>query len=126
MDNIANLTIFEDEDEIDNLVYNSDVVYKDGEKPFDVVRVTKKDFSVFELHRKYKNGSLKLDADFQRSDVWSAKQKSELIESIFMGLPLPIFYFKLSDDADYVVVDGRQRLTTLFEFMTDKFTLKNL
>lgn len=126
MENMNNTLLFENDDEIDELEYNSDIVYKEGEKPFDVVRVTKKDFSVFELHRKYQNGSLKLDADFQRSNVWLPKQKCELIESIFMGLPLPIFYFKLSDDANYVVVDGRQRLTTLFEYMSDGFVLRNL
>ena len=73
---------------------------------FESVRVTKKDFSVYELYRKYKKGQLRLDVDFQRRKVWEPKQKSELIESILMGLPLPIFYFKQQTNSDYVVVDG--------------------
>ena len=43
-----------------------------------------------------------------------------------MGLPLPIFYFKQQDNTTYVVVDGKQRLTALFEYMDDKFALKGL
>ncbi len=43
-----------------------------------------------------------------------------------MGLPLPIFYFKQQDNATYVVVDGKQRLTALFEYLDNEFVLKGL
>lgn len=43
-----------------------------------------------------------------------------------MGLPLPIFYFKQQNNSTYVVVDGKQRLSTLFEFLNNGFTLKSL
>ena len=93
---------------------------------FKEVHVTKKDFSVFELARKYKKGDLILDVSFERKLVWKERQKCELIESILMGLPLPIFYFKQLENGKFVVVDGKQRLSTLFEFLDDKFALKNL
>lgn len=113
---------FENEDELNRLEYEGN-----GEKPlFESVKVTKKDFSIFELHRKYKKRQLILEVDFQRKDVWKYKQKCELIESILMGLPLPIFYFKLQSNSNYVVVDGKQRLSTLFEFLENKFVLKSL
>lgn len=112
----------ENEEELDQLEYSGN-----DEKPlFESVKVTKKDFSIFELHRKYKKGQLILEVDFQRNTVWKSKQKCELIESILMGLPLPIFYFKLQNNSKYVVVDGKQRLSTLFEFLENKFTLKSL
>lgn len=119
---IENDISLENEDELNNLEYLGD-----EEKPlFESVRVTKKDFSVYELYRKYKKDQLILEVDFQRNTVWGYKQKCELIESILMGLPLPIFYFKQQNNATYVVVDGKQRLSTLFEFLNNDFTLKSL
>lgn len=46
--------------------------------------------------------------------MWDNRQKSELIESVLMGIPLPIFYLNETKDGQLVVVDGRQRLTTFF------------
>ncbi|SFR59487.1 DUF262 domain-containing protein [Anaeromicropila populeti] len=112
----------ENAEELDLLEYSDTSDYP----VFKSVRVTKKDFSIFELFRRYENGRLILEVDFQRKNVWGDKQKSELIESILMGLPLPIFYFKQQDDTIYVVVDGKQRLSTLFDFLGNKFELKNL
>ena len=43
-----------------------------------------------------------------------------------MGLPLPIFYLKQMDNATYVIVDGKQRLSTLFDLIDNKFVLKSL
>ena len=113
---------------IENADELTELKYSDNEERpiFESVRVTKKDFSVFELFRKYNNGKLILDVDFQRNFVWNSKQQSELLESILMGLPLPIFYFKQQDDSTYVVVDGKQRLSALFAFLDNKFALKNL
>ena len=59
--------------------------YDGREDDYRLVRVTKKDFSLYELFRKYNNGKLILDVDFQRRDVWKNAQKIELIESILMG-----------------------------------------
>lgn len=43
-----------------------------------------------------------------------------------MGIPLPLIYLAENEDGKLVVVDGRQRLSTFFEFLDDKFKLKNL
>ena len=69
---------------------------------------------------------LDLSPLFQRGLVWNIKQKSELIESIIMGIPIPVFYVKERPDGVYVVVDGKQRLSTLFDFINNKFALGNL
>lgn len=119
---LENEISLENEEELNNLEYSGS-----EEKPlFASVRVTKKDFSIYELYRKYKKQQLVLEVDFQRNTVWEPKQKCELIESILMGLPLPIFYFKQQNNSTYVVVDGKQRLSTLFEFLNNGFTLKSL
>lgn len=118
----------EDDIQIENVEELNDLTYTTPNEGyvFKEVHVTKKDFSVFELARKYKKGDLILDVSFERKLVWKERQKCELIESILMGLPLPIFYFKQLENGKFVVVDGKQRLSTLFEFLDDKFALKNL
>ena len=119
---IEDEVLLENEEELNELEY-----FGDEEKPiFESVRVTKKDFSIYELYRKYKKKQLILEVDFQRNEVWGPKQKCELIESILMGLPLPIFYFKQQNNSTYVVVDGKQILSTLFDFLSDGFPLKSL
>ena len=92
------------------------------------VNIVPESASVFQLKRKRDKipPLLKLDPDFQRHTVWSPKQKSELIESILMGLPIPIIYVKEDDKGVYIIVDGRQRLTTFFQFMSHEFPLQNL
>ena len=101
-----------------------DEIYPDAE-----VNIARDPVSVFQLKRKYDKQPkplLVLDPDFQREEVWNPKQKSELIESILMGIPLPLIYVKEDNNGIYIIVDGRQRLTTLFDFMNDKFKLKGL
>ena len=102
----------------------NDEIYPDAE-----VNIARDPVSVFQLKRKYDKQPkplLVLDPDFQREEVWNPKQKSELIESILMGIPLPLIYVKEDNNGVYIIVDGRQRLTTLFDFMNNKFKLKGL
>jgi len=92
------------------------------------VNIVPESASVFQLKRKHDKTPplIKLDPDFQRHSVWLPKQKSELIESILMGIPLPLIYVKEDDKGVYIIVDGRQRLTTLFQFMNHEFPLQKL
>lgn len=96
--------------------------------PDAIVNIVPESASVFQLKRKHDKHPplIKLDPDFQRHTVWSPKQKSELIESILMGIPLPLIYVKEDDQGVYIIVDGRQRLTTLFQFMNHEFPLQSL
>lgn len=90
------------------------------------IKVEKEQFSIFEFHRRYKKEQVKLDPDFQRKDRWNEKQKCELIESILMGLPLPYFYFSEDREGKKIAIDGKQRLTAIFEFLENRFKLNNL
>jgi len=70
---------------------------------------------VFEM---LENGEINLKPDFQRSaDLWSETQKSRLIESILLGIPLPSFYFNEDESGNYEVIDGLQRLCALKDFI---------
>ena len=67
------------------------------------------------------------EIDYQRkSNAWDSKQKSRLIESLIMRIPLPIFYFDGSEKP-WKVIDGLHRLTTLYSFIREEsFELKEL
>lgn len=72
-------------------------------------------------------GEIELQPDFQRKDrVWPKIRKSKLIESMLMGLPLPVFYFAEKPNGDWIIVDGLQRITTIYDFMRGEFFLEDL
>lgn len=96
--------------------------------PDAVLNISRETASVFQLKRKWEKlpSMLDLTPDFQRELVWPARKKCELIESILMGIPLPAFYVREQDNGVYVVVDGKQRLTTLFDYIDGRFKLEGL
>lgn len=122
--------VIENQEELEELtsVSDTDNAEKGKVYPMTNIKVERGFYTMFELKRKYdkKDKRIILDADFQRADVWGTRQKCELIESVLMGLPLPIFYFNQNKMGQLIVVDGRQRLTALFEYMNDKFALSKL
>lgn len=62
--------------------------------------------------------------DYQRDYIWSETQASRLIQTIFLKLPLPaIFTTDLKHGKPFEIVDGRQRLTTIFNFIDGKLKL---
>src|SRR6266480_1644032 len=73
------------------------------------------------LHDKHKKGKLILQPDFQRRFVWDRKKSSRLIESVLLSVPLPIIYLSEQPDGKEYVIDGQQRLTSMFSFIDGKF-----
>lgn len=115
--------------------YNTVEVEVDGEElqedsqedyPNLSIKIEQVQYSIFELKRKYDRKLICIDPDFQRNAVWGSRQKSELIESVIMGIPLPLIYLAENADGKLIVVDGRQRLNTFFDFLDNKFRLRNL
>lgn len=92
----------------------------------DKIKVHSKQFSVKLIAEMIDNGDIDFTPDFQRNFVWDSHQKSRLIESILLRIPLPMFYFAEDEEGRVTVVDGLQRLTTIKEFMDNKFPLKGL
>ena len=79
------------------------------------------------LVRRIRNGALDLHPEFQRSSgIWTNTNKSRLIESLLIRIPIPSLYFDASDDDHWSVIDGLQRLSTIYEFVNDHFKLSNL
>jgi hypothetical protein len=75
-----------------------------------------------------KNDEIDLLTGFQRkTDLWDETEQSRLIESILISLPLSAFYFDVSDDGKWLVINGLQRLCTFKNFIIDKkLRLQNL
>lgn len=72
------------------------------------------------LFENYKDGDLILSPDFQRRFVWNKLKASSLIESIVLNVPLPLIFTAEIDDGEEVV-DGQQRLTSIFSYIDGTF-----
>lgn len=64
------------------------------------------DKAIIDLVRMYEDDELVLRPDWQRYYVWSNKQASQLIESLFLRLPIPLIYLAEEQDQTFSVVDG--------------------
>lgn len=73
--------------------------------------------SLGEIASLYRDGELRLHPEFQREFRWSETQKSNLIESVMLGIPIPPIFVVQNEDGVWDVIDGLQRLSTFFEFM---------
>lgn len=65
----------------------------------------------------YERKELDIHPEFQRFFRWTPKQKSRLIESILLGIPIPQIFVSQRPDGVWDVVDGLQRLSTIFQFV---------
>lgn len=73
--------------------------------------------SVGEVVNMYKDGELLINPDFQRLFRWEVGQKSKLIESLLLGIPIPSIFVFEKEDSKWELIDGLQRISTLLEFM---------
>lgn len=62
-------------------------------------------------------GDLVLDPDYQRNYRWSDLKASRFIESILLNIPVPVIYLAEESDGSYTIIDGQQRITSLFRYM---------
>lgn len=101
---------------------------KDKRNTFEIDQ-TSEIFSVYELWSMFKKGFLLLDTGIQRNKVWDTKTKSGLILTILNRLIIDeVFLHAKSKKGKggivYYVIDGQQRLSTIFDYMDDMFSLK--
>jgi hypothetical protein len=74
------------------------------------------------------DGQLRLAPEFQRNAVWPRAAKAYLIDTMLSEKPIPVLYFQRGVSAqtgriDYNVVDGQQRLSAVFQFIENRFSL---
>ncbi len=75
------------------------------------------ELSVRDLWSRFLSRELILEPDFQRHYVWDKQRASRFIESLLLGLPVPPLFLAENPDGTAVVIDGHQRLESLFRFM---------
>lgn len=81
------------------------------------IRVGTRQFSLRNILDMVEENDLELAPDFQRNKVWKDRQKSRLVESVLLQIPLPAFYFAEDASGLMRVVDGLQRLSTIHDFV---------
>ncbi|EAB6416582.1 DUF262 domain-containing protein [Klebsiella pneumoniae] len=117
-----------DEGENDTTSSQLNLELKTLQAKLGVARITSKTPVLSLIFDRVHFGDIELQPDFQRKDrIWNNEKKSKLIESILLKLPLPVFYFgnRIAEDK-WVVVDGLQRITTIYDFMSGEFKLSKL
>jgi hypothetical protein len=85
-----------------------------------------RDLSIRELFNQEQDGDLLLQPDFQRYYVFDDAKAGRLIESVLMGVPLPLVYLSEEPSAKLSVIDGQQRLTSFFRFLQNELRLSRL
>ena len=82
------------------------------------------DYPFETLVSRVENKKLILDPEFQRKYKWDKdgyERASRFIESCLMRIPLPACYFAENDNNSQEVIDGVQRITTIYDFFNGKF-----
>ena len=79
------------------------------------VQADSSSMSISEITNLYKEGVLVIRPEFQRLYRWTDDQKSRLVESILLGIPLPSIFIAQDPAGKWELVDGLQRISTLLE-----------
>lgn len=126
MPEIDNDVLFNDES--DNLEEDGAVLPSFEKKYKDLMRqiVTQRlDIPISTLPIMLKD-QIKIDPEFQRRDRWDETRQSRLIESLLMNVPIPPVFLGEDTYGAYVVLDGRQRLTAIRNFLNNTLKLRKL
>lgn len=82
-----------------------------------LVRTDAYQMSVGEIVTMYEDREIVVDPEFQRLFRWDIGQKSKLVESLLLGIPLPPIFVFERDNSSWELIDGLQRTSTILEFM---------
>lgn len=84
---------------------------------------TPNDFNILTINSFLESGAITIPG-FQRNYVWDIKRASKLIESLILGLPIPQIFLYEDKRNEFLVIDGQQRLMTIFFFVKGRFPKK--
>lgn len=87
---------------------------------------TTRDYSIDFLVQKLREDEFYIPDEYQRQFIWDEDKKSLFIESVLLGLPIPLMFFSDTEDGRCEIIDGAQRTQTLEAFMNNDLTLTNL
>ncbi|WP_129794119.1 DUF262 domain-containing protein [Sphingosinicella sp. CPCC 101087] len=137
MDNTTGERIFGEDDqqglEQETLFPELNQIPDKIDHPFDPnqIKISRRVVTIGQIASRIEHGEVELAPDFQRrARIWDISRKSKLIESILLRIPLPVFYVAADDRENWRVVDGLQRLTTIYDFIhtesVHSFSLRGL
>lgn len=81
------------------------------------------DFNIRTIYDFIESGTVKVPG-FQRNYVWDLKRASKLIESIIIGIPIPQIFLYERARNEFLVIDGQQRLMSIYYFIKQRFPRK--
>lgn len=84
------------------------------------------DLSVRQLVDMFESNDIDIPPEYQRQFIWDEQRQSQLVESVFLGIPVPSLFMATNADATWEIVDGVQRLGTLAHFFGSKDLLKKI
>ena len=87
------------------------------------ITATPNDFNVSTLFNFVESGAVRIPG-FQRNFVWDRARSSKLIESLILGLPVPQLFLYEQSRNRFLVIDGQQRLMSIYYFIKRRFPLK--
>ncbi len=90
----------------------------------DKVFTQSREFLISTLADMLRDGDIKTDPDYQREYVYDEKKASALVESILMGIPIPLLYLSQEPNETYEVIDGQQRIISFVNYYNNKFPLR--
>ena len=82
--------------------------------------------SLQELKNSVDANDIITDPDYQRKYVYDDKRASCLIESVLIGIPIPVIYLAEEEDSVYSFIDGQQRITSFVRYLKNEFPLTKL
>lgn len=91
-------------------------------RPFDPskIDIDMKTMELSSIIERLEYNEINMNTDFQRkSGLWTDVQKSQLIESLLLRIPIPAFYFDGGIKDNWLIIDGLQRITALKKFVID-------
>ena len=97
--------------------------------PYDpeLIRIRPTNIVVEQIISRIKFDEIDLAPDFQRQKgIWTPKNKSRLIESLLLRIPIPVFYVAADSNEVWSVVDGVQRMSTIDDYVNDRFKLTGI
>ncbi|EKO3818309.1 DUF262 domain-containing protein [Vibrio harveyi] len=101
-------------------------IIKKFTKAQDSLVTQQSDFSLSAIADMVNHDSIDIAPHYQRRDRWAVDKQSALIESFLLNVPVPPVYLSEDDYGTYTVIDGKQRITAIYEFLMGKYKLKDL
>lgn len=92
-------------------------------------KIVKQTWSISEIYQKIRSKKLILNPIYQREEIWDKMKKTAFIESLYMGIMVPPIYVveipsdDVLSDNEYEVVDGKQRLTAIMDYINSDLKL---